>query len=147
MSSALNSWKVSLSVSEGDNLARVTSIFLKALASEPMNGTCNSQRFVTLAYWIKVAFQRKQLTMSELIRCRKSEASCGDLNENDPHRLINGMLGPPLVDVFGNGGLVGGDISLGFKSPLHSQLPTLFSPHACRSDKSSQLCLQHIPAW
>lgn len=73
---------------------------MSTLASEPMNGTYNSQRFVTLAYWIKIAFQRKQLTMSELIKCRKREASCGGLNKNDPHRLINWDAWSPIGRCF-----------------------------------------------
>lgn len=45
-----------------------------------------------------------------------------------PIGSLIGMLGPPLVDIFGNGGLVGGDISLGINFEVSKAHSTLSSP-------------------
>lgn len=45
-----------------------------------------------------------------------------------PTGSLIGILGSPLVDVWGNGGLVGGDISLGMDSEVSKAHSTLSSP-------------------
>lgn len=50
------------------------------------------------------------------------------MNENEPHRLLNQDAWSPIGGFFGNGGLAGGDISLGMDFEVSKAHSPLTSP-------------------